>query len=171
MSEPPDGLPSYRVLTGPDDERFCRRVSEAMALGYRSRRSSTVAIMSDTEHTETLRAAERRLQAAQLSSDVTALGELLDDAVLFTGPDGNLYTKDDDLGAHRSGQQTLTRVEESELRVLVSGTTGVTWFLGTLEGAVGGESFSARLRYTRTWARDVTGWRIVAAHAMFVDAS
>jgi hypothetical protein len=34
-SEPPDGLPRYRLLTGPDDEKFCRRVSEALALGYR----------------------------------------------------------------------------------------------------------------------------------------
>jgi hypothetical protein len=32
---PPDGLPRYRVLTGPDDERFCRRVSEALDLGFR----------------------------------------------------------------------------------------------------------------------------------------
>ena len=32
---PPDGLPRYRVLTGPDDERFCRRVSAALDLGYR----------------------------------------------------------------------------------------------------------------------------------------
>jgi len=128
-------------------------------------------IMSDTEHTETLRAAERRLQAAQLASDVGALTELLDDAVLFTGPDGNLYSKEDDLGAHRSGQQVLSRVEESELRVLVTGSTGVTWFLGTLEGSIGGESFAAQMRYTRTWARDAeTGWRIVAAHAMFVSA-
>ncbi|MEV0058914.1 DUF1737 domain-containing protein [Nocardia sp. NPDC050718] len=34
MSQPPDGLPIYRVLTGPDDETFCRRVSAALALGY-----------------------------------------------------------------------------------------------------------------------------------------
>lgn len=34
MTTPPSGLPSYRVLTGPDDETFCRRVSEALALGY-----------------------------------------------------------------------------------------------------------------------------------------
>ncbi|MGW7067280.1 DUF1737 domain-containing protein [Streptomyces sp. NPDC054855] len=34
MSTPPDGLPVYRVLTGPDDARFCRRVSEAIELGY-----------------------------------------------------------------------------------------------------------------------------------------
>jgi len=31
---PPDGLPVYRVLTGPDDAEFCRRVSEAVALGF-----------------------------------------------------------------------------------------------------------------------------------------
>ena len=31
---PPKGLPAYRVLTGPDDAAFCRRVSEALALGY-----------------------------------------------------------------------------------------------------------------------------------------
>ncbi|WP_156183689.1 DUF1737 domain-containing protein [Chromobacterium sp. LK1] len=32
---PPGGLPVYRLLTGPDDSSFCRRVSEALALGYR----------------------------------------------------------------------------------------------------------------------------------------
>lgn len=26
--------PRYRVLTGPDDDRFCERVSEALGLGY-----------------------------------------------------------------------------------------------------------------------------------------
>jgi hypothetical protein len=31
---PPDGLPVYRLLTGPDDDSFCHRVSEALALGY-----------------------------------------------------------------------------------------------------------------------------------------
>ena len=35
MSVPPDDLPVYRVLTGPDDAAFCHRVSEAIALGYR----------------------------------------------------------------------------------------------------------------------------------------
>ena len=31
---PPDGLPVYRLLTGPDDHAFCERVSDALALGY-----------------------------------------------------------------------------------------------------------------------------------------
>jgi hypothetical protein len=33
--QPPNGLPRYRVLTGPDDAKFCHRVSEALGLGYR----------------------------------------------------------------------------------------------------------------------------------------
>ena len=32
---PPNGQPVYRLLTGPDDAAFCRRVSEALALGYK----------------------------------------------------------------------------------------------------------------------------------------
>ncbi|WP_205208434.1 DUF1737 domain-containing protein [Chromobacterium haemolyticum] len=28
-------MPAYRLLTGPDDAGFCRRVSEALALWYR----------------------------------------------------------------------------------------------------------------------------------------
>jgi hypothetical protein len=34
MRTPPDNLPVYRLLSGPDDDAFCRRVSEALALGY-----------------------------------------------------------------------------------------------------------------------------------------
>ena len=34
MAAPPNDLPIYRLLTGPDDEGFCRRVSEALAIGY-----------------------------------------------------------------------------------------------------------------------------------------
>ncbi|MGY1845681.1 nuclear transport factor 2 family protein [Modestobacter sp. SYSU DS0875] len=126
--------------------------------------------MTNPDLTESLRAAERRLQAAQLTSDVEALADLLDDALLFTSPDGAVFTKDDDLGAHRSGAQVLSRVEESELQALVVGSTGVTWFLGTLEGTVGGQPFMARMRYTRTWVlNDQEGWHIIAAHASAVN--
>jgi hypothetical protein len=32
---PPNDLPRYRLLTSKDDAAFCRRVSEALDLGYR----------------------------------------------------------------------------------------------------------------------------------------
>jgi ketosteroid isomerase-like protein len=127
-------------------------------------------IMMDNEHTEGVRAAERRLQAAQLASDVEALTELIDDRAIFTGPDGNLYSKQDDLRVHGTGHQVMSRVDEEELRVLATAQIGVTWFLGTLEGAIGGQPLVARMRYTRTWIHDdQAGWKIIAAHAMFLN--
>ena len=33
-SPPPNDLPVYRLLTGPDDAAFCKRVSEALEAGY-----------------------------------------------------------------------------------------------------------------------------------------
>lgn len=114
---------------------------------------------------DTLRAAERRLQAAQLAADADALDELLDDRLVFTGPGGTLYTKDDDLALQRSGGQRLTDVAEEDLRVLTDGTTGVTFFLGTLAGTFQGQQFRARVRYTRTWVHTgERGWRLLAAH-------
>jgi ketosteroid isomerase-like protein len=116
--------------------------------------------------------AERRLQAAQLASDVEGLDSLLDDRLVFTGPAGRLYSKQDDLELHRSGRQVLSRVEEEDLSVLVDGTIGVSWFLGTLEGAVDGEPFAARVRYTRTWTRGPEGrWRLLAAHVSEASGS
>ncbi|WP_308250322.1 nuclear transport factor 2 family protein [Sphaerisporangium fuscum] len=114
-----------------------------------------------------LREAERRLQAAQLAGDADTLDELLDDRLIFTGgPDGARYTKQDDLEIQRSRRQVLSKVEEEDLVVLVEGRSGVTWFLGTLEGTFDGTPFSARLNFTRTWVHSPgSGWRVVAAHA------
>ncbi len=116
---------------------------------------------------EALRAAEHRLQAAQLAGDADALDDLLDDRLIYTGgPDGARYSKSDDLAIQRSRRQALTKVEEHDLTVLVDGHTGVTWFRGTLEGVFDGTEFSARLSFTRTWIyTTATGWRVIAAHA------
>lgn len=126
--------------------------------------------MSDEVRTEELREAEWALQAAQLESDVAALDRLIDERLIFTGPDGNHYSKQDDLRVHRSGGQVLTKVSEEDLAVLVVGRTGVTWFLGSLEGSLNGTPFTARVRYTRTWVHDDEhGWRLLAAHVSAVQ--
>jgi hypothetical protein len=113
---------------------------------------------------DSLKSADRRLQAAQLAADADALDQILDDRLVFTGPDGSLYSKQDDLQLQRSGWQRLTEVAEEELIALVVGDTGVTWFRGRLAGRFKGEEFEAHVRYTRTWINTAAGWRLLAAH-------
>ncbi|OLE30512.1 MAG: DUF4440 domain-containing protein [Actinobacteria bacterium 13_1_20CM_3_71_11] len=127
-------------------------------------RRTEEATVPDADRIEELRTAERQLQAAQLASDVAELDRLIDDRLLFTGPGGKLYSKSDDLRMHGTGEQKITRVEEEDLSVLVARDTGITCFLGTLEGTLSGTQFTARIRYTRTWIHDISGWRLLAVH-------
>src|SRR5690349_21145809 len=62
-------------------------------------------------------ASEAALRAAQLGADVAALDRLIDGDLLFTGPDGRLGTKAEDLAAHGSGAIRFRTHEPEELRV------------------------------------------------------
>lgn len=115
-----------------------------------------------------LHEAERRLQTAIRSGDVETLDLLLDDRVVYTGPDGRSLTKEEDLGAHRSRALAVDVFEQQDLQVTVVGSTGITLVLAQLQGTAGGEPFSARLRYTRTWVLADDAWRVLAAHASAV---
>lgn len=112
-----------------------------------------------------LRAAEERLQQAQLSSDIEALDELLHPDVTYVGPDGQLTDKHGDLEAHRSGALRIDMLESQALDVRVQDGVGVTVVTARLEGNAGGQKFGARMRYTRSWGLGTHGWRVVAAHA------
>lgn len=48
MSAPPNGLPIYRLLTGPDDESFCLRVSEMLDLGCQLHGSPSLTFNGET---------------------------------------------------------------------------------------------------------------------------
>lgn len=111
-----------------------------------------------------LHEAEQRLQAAVRSGDAPALDLLLDDRVLYTGPDGSTMTKQQDLAAHRSGTLAVEVFAQQALDVVVVGSTGVTRVLADVEGTAGGQPFKARLSYTRTWVHADGTWRVLAAH-------
>ena len=117
---------------------------------------------------ETLGACEDALRAAQLAGDVPALERLLDDALLFTGPDGQVYGKADDLEAHRLGWVRIGRLVPSEERVRELGAVAVVSVRMDMAGSWKGEAFEGPFRYTRVWRRAEDGWRVVAGHGSAV---
>jgi ketosteroid isomerase-like protein len=115
-------------------------------------------------HTE-IAALEAELRAAQLGSDVDALDRLISDHLLFTGPDGALATKADDLTAYRDGIMRVTSHEPQDLRVRRVGADVAVVALRTrLAGSYAGTPFEGIVRYTRVWAREDGQWRIVGGH-------
>ena len=111
-----------------------------------------------------LHACEAALRQAQLASDVWALDRLVDDALVFTGPDGAIYGKQDDLDAHRRGLIRITRLEPSEERIQRFGPIAVVSVRMEMSGTFQGAPFAGPFRYTRVWRAQGEGWRIVAGH-------
>jgi ketosteroid isomerase-like protein len=109
-------------------------------------------------------ALEGRLREAMLASDVDVLETLLADDLTFVDATGRVWTKSDDLNAHRLGIQRIERLEIKEQTVRVYGKSAVTLTHAALAGQFGGVPLSANLRYTRMWVETESGWRIAAAH-------
>lgn len=116
---------------------------------------------------------EARLRAAQLAADLESLDTLIDDDLLFTGPDGALGTKAQDLQAHRSGLVRFQEHEPTELRVRRVGVdVAIVALRARMSVAVGGTVVRGAYRYTRVWARDRVGtWRVVGGHVSAVGNS
>jgi hypothetical protein len=115
---------------------------------------------------------EAELRRAQLAADVTALGRLLADELLFTGPTGELASKEQDLAAHRSGAVRFRDHAPVELRIRRVGTdVAVVALLARLVVEVAGTTVSGHYRYTRVWAREQGAWRVVGGHVAPVSAT
>ena len=106
--------------------------------------------------------AEQTLRSAMLASDVLTLHQLIDDDLLFIGPDGSVLSKEDDLGFHRSGEQRITALDFQDQHIRAKGAVASVSVLTYVAGVFKGHAFEGRFRYLRVWHRTSGGWRVVA---------
>ena len=115
---------------------------------------------------------EARIRAAQLNADLIALEELISDDLLFTGPDGQLGTKAQDLEAYRSGSVKFMAHVPEELRIRrISADAAISSLRAQLTVDVAGKLSRGTYRYTRVWAReDSRTWRVAGGHVSLVNS-
>jgi ketosteroid isomerase-like protein len=114
---------------------------------------------------------EARMRSAQLNADVVALDALISDDLLFTGPDGQVGSKAQDLEAHRSGIVRFREHEPEELRVRrVGSDLAIVALRARLAVEVAGTLIRGTHRYTRVWAREAGAWQVVGGHVSAVPS-
>ena len=114
--------------------------------------------------------AESSLRQAMLISDVASLDRLISDDLIFTNHLGQLLSKQADLSAHGSGQLTFTKLEPSEQVLVIHDPIAIVSVNVNTEGIYAHEPFSARIRYTRIWARSSSqSWQVLAGHSSVVQ--
>lgn len=116
-------------------------------------------------------AREEALRLAMLAGDADALAGLLDDGLIFVGPDGQVADKATDLALHRSGRVRFTRLDFED-PPYASGEGGAVWVRRTADAAVtvDGQPSTARLEYLRVWVERPEGWRVAAGYVRILGS-
>lgn len=111
-------------------------------------------------------AVESRIRSAQLNADLSELDALIGDEILFTGPTGQLGTKQQDIESYRSGAVKFLEHQPLELRVQRIGAgAAISALLARLAVEVSGSVVRGTYRYTRVWVRDESGeWKVAGGH-------
>lgn len=105
---------------------------------------------------------EAHLRQAMLSSDIEGLSALIDDGLVFIGPDGSVLGKTQDLSAHQSGLLKLERLDVLSFDLHPVDNMAFTTTKAELVGSFGDMRIDGSYVYTRLWSRSSGRWRVVA---------
>lgn len=120
--------------------------------------------MNSPSQTQILEA-EERLRQAMLQNDVSVLDALIAPDLLFTGINGQLASKADDLATHQARLLRLTTIEPVQQTIQLHPGFAVVSALMHLVGTYEGTPIDQQLRYTRVWVLAEDGSvQITAGH-------
>jgi ketosteroid isomerase-like protein len=100
-------------------------------------------------------------RAAQLSGDVAAMDQLLSDDYVGITMSGQVVTKMQQLDRMKNRTTVLSKMELSDVKVKLIGSTAIVQSLAEVDGSTDGEPIHAIFRYTRVYSRLASGtWKI-----------
>jgi Domain of unknown function (DUF4440) len=108
---------------------------------------------------------EERLRQAMLHSDVVELDALIAPELLFTNHLGQIFSKQEDLDAHRYGKFKFTEITPSDRQIQLNDGFAVVSVLMHILGSYEGTPVEQNIRFTRVWAISTSGSiQIIAGH-------
>lgn len=116
----------------------------------------------DTQQIQTL---ETRLIEAMKTSNVQELDTLIADDLIFTSHTGVMFTKQDDLDAHASGNIEIFDIIPSEQKIRIEGNVAIVSVLLEISGSFFGNTEVGFYRFTRIWKDHGDKWQIIAAQS------
>lgn len=108
---------------------------------------------------------EERFINAMKTSNVAELDAMIDDSLIFTSHSGQLYTKQDDLNAHREGRIEIFDIAVSEQHITEFGDVAIVSVRKEISGSFFGETLVGIFRFTRVWQKTAGSWKVIAAHS------
>lgn len=115
---------------------------------------------------KTIQSLENRLIDAMKASNVQELDNLISNGLIFTAHNGMMFSKEDDLAAHKSGNIKIFEINTSEQVIKIVDDVAIVSVLMEISGSFFGNTEVGFFRFTRIWkAAEDGNWKIIAAHS------
>jgi ketosteroid isomerase-like protein len=108
---------------------------------------------------------EQQWADAMKSGDASALQRIEADDYVFTNPEGQVTTKENDVNDLKSGQVKYESVELSDLHAHVDGDTGVVTGHIAIKGTDRGKDISGNYTFTDSFAKRNGVWQAVSTQS------
>ena len=107
---------------------------------------------------------EKEMLNALLKGDASASERYLADTYIFTGPDGEVSNKAQNVADLKSGDLKFQSASLDDAKVSVYGDTAIVTFASTDKGTYKGKDISGKTRWTDVFVKKNGKWQIVASH-------
>jgi Domain of unknown function (DUF4440) len=111
---------------------------------------------------------EAQLAQTMLGNDIAMLDLLLSDDLVFSGPDGVMVSKAQDLALHRAGDIIFTTYAIEELLVQSYDPIEIAHVKVKLAGNFKGEAFAGDFRYLRIYLKQNEQWQIIGGQVTVI---
>lgn len=108
---------------------------------------------------------------AILKHDIAFLERVYADDLIYTDPNGAVWTGAQDIANIDSGVAVYTAFVTDDMIVHVYGDTAVVFGRDTIKGRVKGQDVSGRYRWTDTWMKKDGRWQCVATQSSKIALS
>ena len=108
---------------------------------------------------------EERLIEAMKASDVATLDRLISDELIFTSHNGQFFTKEADLAAHRSGDIKIFDITIGEMYMKQFDDVVIVSVRKEISGSFFGAVEVGIFRFTRVWKKHADDWKVIAGQS------
>jgi ketosteroid isomerase-like protein len=118
-----------------------------------------------------LKKLEMQWANAGVKKELAVIDRLLADDFITTDPEGEVFTRAEEIAFLKSGEDVVSSAALSDIKVRVYGDAAVVTYVYKAKEAFKGRDVSGTQRWTDTWVKRAGSWQCVASHGSKVAHS
>jgi ketosteroid isomerase-like protein len=115
-----------------------------------------------------LKKLEMQWANAGVKKDLAVIDRLLADDFITTDPEGEVFTKAEEIAFLKSGEDIVSSAELSDIKVRVYGDAAVVTYVYKAKETLKGRDVSGTSRWTDTWVKRGGSWQCAASQGSMV---